>query len=116
MILAQDTDILLLDEPTTYLDLAHQVELLDLLQELHQTQAKTIVMVLHDLNLACRYADYLMAIQQGKIYAMGTPEAVMTEEMVREVFDLECRIVSDPVSHTPMCIPIRRKVKVREQI
>ncbi|MGF1540842.1 MAG: ABC transporter ATP-binding protein [Pleurocapsa sp.] len=111
MILAQDTDILLLDEPTTYLDLAHQVELLDLLQQLHETKGKTIVMVLHDLNLACRYADYLVAIQQGKVYAMGTPKQVMTEEMVQEVFNLECRIVSDPVADTPMCIPIGRKVK-----
>jgi iron complex transport system ATP-binding protein len=110
MVLAQDTDILLLDEPTTYLDLAHQVELLDLLQQLYETKGKTIVMVLHDLNLACRYGDYLVAIKQGKVYAMGTPEQVMTEEMVREVFGLECCIVSDPVANTPMCIPMGRKV------
>jgi iron complex transport system ATP-binding protein len=112
MVLAQDTDILLLDEPTTFLDLAHQVELLDLLYELHQQQGKTIVMVLHDLNLACRYGDYLVAIQQGKVYATGTPEQVMTEEIVREVFGLECRIVADPVAETPMCIPMGRKVKL----
>lgn len=111
MVLAQDTDILLLDEPTTYLDLAHQVELLDLLQQLYETKRKTIVMVLHDLNLACRYADHLVAIQQGKVYRMGTPQQVMTEEMVQEVFNLECRIVPDPVADTPMCIPIGRKVK-----
>jgi iron complex transport system ATP-binding protein len=114
MVLAQDTDILLLDEPTTYLDLAHQVELLDLLQELHETKGKTIVMVLHDLNLACRYGDYLVAVQQGKVYGMGTPKAVMTEEMVREVFNLECRIVPDPLANTPMCIPIGRKVKLKQ--
>jgi iron complex transport system ATP-binding protein len=112
MILAQDTDILLLDEPTTFLDLSHQVELLDLLQELHESKGKTIVMVLHDLNLACRYADYLVAVHQGKVYATGTPERVMTEEMVQEVFGLECRIVSDPLANTPMCIPIGRKIKL----
>ena len=111
MVLAQDTDILLLDEPTTFLDLSHQVELLDLLDELQETKKKTIVMILHDLNLSCRYADYLVAIQQGKIYAMGTPQQVMTEETVRDVFNLECRIVSDPLSDTPMCIPMGRKTR-----
>ncbi|MBW4537473.1 MAG: ABC transporter ATP-binding protein [Pleurocapsa minor HA4230-MV1] len=113
MVLAQDTDILLLDEPTTFLDLAHQVELLDLLDELQESQGKTIVMILHDLNLSCRYADYLVAIQQGKVYATGTPEQVMTEEMVREVFNLECRIIPDPLADTPMCIPLGRRVKVK---
>jgi iron complex transport system ATP-binding protein len=114
MVLAQDTDILLLDEPTTFLDLAHQVELLDLLYELQQLQGKTIVMILHDLNQACRYADYLVTVQQGKVYATGTPEQVMTEQMVREVFGLECRIVSDPLADTPMCIPMGRKVKLKQ--
>lgn len=114
MVLAQDTDILLLDEPTTFLDLAHQVELLDLLDELQESQGKTIVMILHDLNLSCRYADYLVAIQQGKVYATGTPEQVMTEEMVREVFNLECRIVPDPLADTPMCIPLGRRVKMKQ--
>jgi iron complex transport system ATP-binding protein len=111
MVLAQDTDILLLDEPTTFLDLSHQVELLDLLDELQQIKGKTIVMILHDLNLSCRYADYLVAIQQGKVYATGTPEQVMTEEMVRDVFNLECRIVRDPLADTPMCIPMGRKTR-----
>ena len=111
MVLAQDTDILLLDEPTTFLDLSHQVELLDLLDELQETQEKTIVMILHDLNLSCRYGDYLVAIQQGKVYATGTPEQVMTREMVQDVFNLECRIVPDPLSNTPMCIPMGRKVR-----
>jgi iron complex transport system ATP-binding protein len=116
MVLAQDTNILLLDEPTTYLDLAHQIELLDLLQQLHETKGKTIVMVLHDLNLACRYADYLVAVKQGKIYAMGTPKQVMTEEMVQEVFGLKCRIIPDPLVHSPMCIPrlCRKKFKKTE--
>ena len=111
MVLAQDTDILLLDEPTTFLDLSHQVDLLDLLDELQSSKGKTIVMILHDLNLSCRYADYLVAIQQGKVYATGTPKQVMTEEMVRDVFNLESRIVPDPLSDTPMCIPMGRKTR-----
>jgi iron complex transport system ATP-binding protein len=111
MVLAQDTDILLLDEPTTFLDLSHQVELLDLLDELQQSKGKTIVMILHDLNLSCRYADYLVAIQQGKVYATGTPQQVMTEKMVRDVFNLECRIVPDPLADTPMCLPMGRKTR-----
>jgi iron complex transport system ATP-binding protein len=109
MALAQDTDILLLDEPTTFLDLAHQIEVLDLLYELNQHQERTIVMVLHDLNQACRYADYLVVVQQGRIFTAGEPKQVMTEEMVQEVFGLGCRIVPDPVVGTPMCIPIGRK-------
>lgn len=109
MALAQDTDILLLDEPTTFLDLAHQIEVLDLLYELHQNQGRTIVMVLHDLNHACRYADYLVAVKDGRIFTAGEPKQVMTEEMVREVFGLECRVVNDPVVGTPMCVPIGRK-------
>jgi len=109
MTLAQNTDILLLDEPTTFLDLAHQIEVLDLLYELNQTQNRTIVMVLHDLNQACRYADYLVAMRQGHIYAQGIPTEVMTETMVREVFGLESRIVTDPVAETPMCVPIGRR-------
>ncbi|MFN6484880.1 MULTISPECIES: ABC transporter ATP-binding protein [unclassified Nostoc] len=109
MALAQNTDILLLDEPTTFLDLAHQIEVLDLLYDLNQNQRRTIVMVLHDLNHACRYADYLVAVKEGQIFAVGEPNLVMTEKMVREVFGLECRIIPDPVSGTPMCIPVGRK-------
>ncbi len=114
MALAQDTEILLLDEPTTFLDLAHQVEVLDLLYELNQNEGRTIVMVLHDLNQACRYTDYLVAIRQGQVYARGEPKQVMTETMVREVFGLECRIVPDPVAGTPMCVPMGRRVKLRK--
>lgn len=114
MTLAQDTEILLLDEPTTFLDLAHQVELLDLLYDLHLTQGRTIVMVLHDLNQACRYADYLVALKHGQIYAQGSPEQVITETTVKDVFGLECRIVADPVSATPMCVPMGKRIKVRE--
>nr|WP_277879776.1 ABC transporter ATP-binding protein [Coleofasciculus sp. FACHB-SPT9] len=115
MALAQDTEILLLDEPTTFLDLAHQIEVLDLLLELNQTQGRTLVMVLHDLNQACRYADYLVAVKEGCVYAHGTPMQVMTEAMVREVFGLGCRIVEDPVAGTPMCIPLGRKLKISQE-
>lgn len=104
--LAQNTDILLLDEPTTFLDLAHQIEVLDLLNQLNCGEGKTIVMVLHDLNLACRYGDYLVAMREGQIYASGTPKEVMTEMMVQDVFNLRSCIVPDPVTATPMCIPL----------
>lgn len=111
MALAQDTDILLLDEPTTFLDLAHQIEVLDLLWELNHNQGRTLVMVLHDLNLACRYADYLVAVKRGSVYAQGKPEEVMTEANILEVFGLESRVVPDPITGTPMCIPKSRKTQ-----
>jgi iron complex transport system ATP-binding protein len=113
--LAQNTDILLLDEPTTFLDLAYQIEVLDLLTQLNQEEGKTIVMVLHELNLACRYADYLVAMREGQIYAQGTPQAVMTQTMVEVVFNLKCRIIPDPVTTTPMCIPLSAAKSVRQQ-
>lgn len=109
--IAQNTDILLLDEPTTFLDLAHQIEVLDLLTQLNQEEGKTIVMVLHDLNLSCRYADYLVAMREGQIYTAGTPTEVMTEKMVQDVFNLKCRIVPDPVTATPMCVPLSQRIK-----
>ncbi|KKY82331.1 iron ABC transporter ATP-binding protein [Enterobacter cloacae] len=105
MILAQSTPTLLLDEPTTYLDLAHQIEILELLHGLNQQQGKTIVMVLHDLNLACRYADHLVAVRNGRVYDAGAPKDIMTETLVKEVFNLHCRIIDDPYFHTPLCIP-----------
>ncbi len=108
MALAQNTDILLLDEPTTFLDLAHQIEVLDLLWELNQNYGRTLVMVLHDLNQACRYADYLVAVKQGRVYTYGKPEEVMNTTTVQEVFGLDSRIITDPVSGTPMCIPVSR--------
>ena len=108
MALAQETDLLLLDEPTTYLDLAHQVEMLDLLADLNARRGTTVVMVLHDLNLAARYADHLVAMAGGRIAAEGAPEAVVTEEVVRDVFGLANRVVPDPVSGTPMVVPIGR--------
>jgi len=111
MALAQDTEILLLDEPTTFLDLAHQIDILELLSELNQTQGRTIVMVLHDLNQAARYANNMIVIQQGKIYDQGTPNQVMTETMVSTVFGVNSRIVADPVMGTPMCVPLARQTK-----
>ena len=108
MALAQETDLLLLDEPTTYLDLAHQVEMLDLLADLNARRGTTVVMVLHDLNLAARYADHLVAMAGGRIAAEGAPEAVVTEEVVRDVFGLDCRVVTDPVSRTPLVVPVGR--------
>lgn len=109
MTLAQDTDTLLLDEPTTWLDLSHQIDILELLRQLNQQRGKTIIMVLHDLNLACRYADHLIAVHDGGIYAEGTPQEIMTAQLVKTVFDLNCHIISDPYFHTPMCIPFGRE-------
>ncbi|ELS31787.1 MULTISPECIES: ABC transporter ATP-binding protein [Pseudanabaena] len=109
MALAQNTKILLLDEPTTFLDLAHQIEVLDLLHYLNQQQERTIVMVLHDLHHACRYADYIVAIKDGRIFAEGTPQEVIVEDIVQAVFNLKCRIYPDPIAGTPMCIPISAK-------
>ncbi len=113
MTLAQNTQILLLDEPTTFLDLAHQIEVLDLLHNLNQEQGRTIVMVLHDLNQACRYADYLVAIKAGQVFAAGKPQTVITEEMVQAVFNLQCQIYPDPIFGTPMCIPISATTKLK---
>lgn len=105
MALAQATPILLLDEPTTYLDIAHQIELLDLFRQLNRTHQRTLIAVLHDLNQACRYADHLIAVAEGQIVAEGLPVEVITPELVADVFGLECVIVDDPVSHTPLVIP-----------
>ncbi|MGH3813931.1 MAG: ABC transporter ATP-binding protein [Pseudonocardiaceae bacterium] len=109
MALAQGTDVLLLDEPTTFLDLAHQVDVLDLVERLHHDAGRTVVMVLHDLNLAARYASRLIAMHHGRIVAQGTPSEVLTEDMLREVFDLDAQVVTDPVSATPLVIPIGRR-------
>lgn len=113
MTLAQNTQILLLDEPTTFLDLAHQIEVLDLLHDLNQQQGRTIVMVLHDLNHACRYADYLIAMKAGQIFAAGDPQSVITAETVQAVFNLQCQIYPDPIAGTPMCVPISARTKSR---
>lgn len=103
--LAQQTDILLLDEPTTYLDIAYQVEILDLLTDLNKKRKTTIVMVLHDINLSARYADYIFALNKGKLIAEGTPDAVITSELIKEVYNLECIVIEDPISKTPFIIP-----------
>jgi iron complex transport system ATP-binding protein len=108
MALAQQTDLLLLDEPTTYLDVAHQVEVLDLLTDLNEASGITIVMVLHDLNLAARYCDEIAMIADGKVEAVGEPSEVFTEERVEKVFGLKSRIIDDPVSGTPLVLPIGR--------
>lgn len=108
MALAQQTDILLLDEPTTYLDVSHQVEVLDLLTDLNETSGITIVMVLHDLNLAARYCDEIVMIADGLVEAVGTPAEVFTEERVEKVFGLRSRIITDPVSGAPLVLPIGR--------
>jgi iron complex transport system ATP-binding protein len=108
MALAQGTDLLLLDEPTTYLDLAHQVDVLELVGRLHAERGRTVVVVLHDLNLAARYAQRLVAMKDGVLVAAGTPEEVLTEQLLADVFELEARVVPDPVTGTPMVVPVRR--------
>ena len=108
MALAQQTDILLLDEPTTFLDVSHQIEVLDLLTDLNLARGTTIVMVLHDLNLAARYADTLVAMANGRLHACGPAEDVLTVENIRDVFGLESRVITDPVSGRPIMIPIGR--------
>ena len=105
MALAQETDVLLLDEPTTFLDVSHQIEVLDLLTDLNRTRGTTIVMVLHDINLAARYADHLFALRQGRLIAGGAPAEVITSELVRAVFDLDSLVIPDPVSGSPMVLP-----------
>ncbi|WLQ16399.1 ABC transporter ATP-binding protein [Hahella aquimaris] len=115
MTLAQNTKILLLDEPTTYLDLTHQIEILDLLRDLNDREQKTIVMVLHDLNLACRYADHIVAIQHRNVYAQGSPEEIITEATVSAVFDLGCRIIRDPLFGSPLCIPFGKTTRMPRQ-
>ncbi|MFI0941516.1 ABC transporter ATP-binding protein [Streptomyces sp. NPDC021020] len=108
MAVAQGTPVLLLDEPTTYLDLAHQIDVLDLITDLNRREGRTVVMVLHDLNQACRYADHVIAMKAGRIVAEGAPAEVVTEATVEDVFGLRCRVVPDPVSGTPLVIPMGR--------
>ncbi|WP_329013917.1 ABC transporter ATP-binding protein [Streptomyces sp. NBC_00690] len=109
MVLAQQTPLLLLDEPTTFLDIAHQIELLELCRDLNQRDGHTLVAVLHDLNHACRYADHIIAMRDGKVIATGRPADIVTAELVEEVFGLPCQIIEDPVSHTPLVIPLGRQ-------
>jgi iron complex transport system ATP-binding protein len=104
--LAQGTGLMLLDEPTTFLDLAHQVEVLDLLAELNEREHRTVVLVLHDLNLACRYAHHLVAMKGGTIVAEGAPPDVVTAGTVEQVFGLACRVIDDPMTGTPVVLPV----------
>lgn len=106
--LAQQTDILLLDEPTTFLDISYQLEILDLLTDLNRKRQTTIVMVLHDINLSARYADHLFAMQRGKLIAQGSPQEIITTELMKQVYGLNCKVETDSVSATPYIIPIGR--------
>jgi iron complex transport system ATP-binding protein len=112
MALAQGTQLMLLDEPTTYLDLSHQVEVLDLLVDLNRAERRTVVLVLHDLNQASRYSHHLVAMKDGRVVAEGPPSEVITERLVDEVFGLRCRVITDPVAGTPMVVPIGRHLDV----
>ena len=105
MVLAQQTPIVLLDEPTTFLDIAHQIEILELCVRLNREQSTTMVAVLHDLNQASRYADHLVVMKAGRIVEQGDPRAVITAELIEEVFGLGCRIIDDPETGTPLVIP-----------
>jgi len=104
MALAQETEIIFLDEPTTYLDMAHQLEVLELLQELNRKEGRTIVMVLHDLNQAARFADYLIALKEGQIVKAGTCEEVIQHDVLRQVFQIDAEIGRDPRTKKPMCV------------
>ncbi|XVU29829.1 ABC transporter ATP-binding protein [Actinoplanes sp. CA-054009] len=108
MALAQGTEVLLLDEPTTYLDLSHQIDVLDLVARLHRERGRTIVMVLHDLNLAARYAHHVVAMKDGRIVAQGSAESVFTVELLADVFGLAALVVPDPATGTPLVVPLPR--------
>ncbi len=106
MALAQQTPVLLLDEPTTYLDIAHQLEVLELCRHLNRKAGRTLVMVLHDLNQAARYADHLIAMRAGAVIAMGPPNEVLTPPLIKQVFGINALVIPDPVSATPLVVPI----------
>ena len=109
MVLAQETAIMLLDEPTTWLDISHQIDLLELLSELNQQKGYTLAAVLHDLNQACRYATHLIALREGKIVAEGAPKEIVSAELIEKIYGLRCTIIEDPVAHTPLVVPLGRK-------
>jgi iron complex transport system ATP-binding protein len=111
MVLAQETPIMLLDEPTTFLDIAHQIEVLDLLADLHEHRGHTLVAVLHDLNHACRYATHLIAMADGRIVAEGEPARIVDAELVERVFGMPCRVIEDPESGTPLIVPAGRATR-----
>lgn len=111
--LAQNTDILFLDEPTTYLDIAYQVEILDLLKELNRTHKTTIVMVLHDINLSSKYADHIFAMKDGHLLKEGTPQEIITESMIREIYGIDSVVIKDPLSGSPFIIPVSSHDTIR---
>ncbi len=104
--LAQQTDILFLDEPTTYLDIAYQIEILDLLKEINQKKKTTIVMVLHDINLSSKYADHIFAMKDGLLIKEGVPKEIITPEIIHEIYGINSLVIKDPISNSPMMIPI----------
>lgn len=104
MILAQNTETILLDEPTNHLDIKYKIETLDLLKKLNSSEERTIIIVLHDINLACRYADNIIAIKEGKIYAEGDPKKIISEELIKDVFHINSKIIECPVFKVPLCI------------
>ena len=108
MVLAQNTDILFLDEPTTYLDLATSVDILELVDSLRQELGRTVVMVLHDLNLAVRYSDYLVIMKEGQVIASGAPAEIITAELLQDAFDLRARVIEDPETGDPLIVPLRK--------
>lgn len=112
--LAQETDILLLDEPTTYLDIQYQIEILDLLFELNRTKGTTVVMVLHDINLSSRYGDYIFALKEGKLVDHGDPKKIITKDLMKEVYELNCLIIPDPLTQDPMVIPIGKHSSTKQ--
>ncbi|MBW1600076.1 ABC transporter ATP-binding protein [Streptomyces sp. JJ38] len=109
MAVAQRTPVLLLDEPTTYLDIQHQIDVLDLCARLHEEEGRTLVAVLHDLNHAARYATHLIALREGRIVAQGTPGDIVTAELVADVFGLRCQVIEDPETGTPLVVPAARR-------
>ncbi|MCT4704537.1 iron-enterobactin ABC transporter ATP-binding protein [Enterobacteriaceae bacterium H16N7] len=109
MVLAQETSIMLLDEPTTWLDISHQIDLLELLSDLNREKGYTLAAVLHDLNQACRYATHLIALRDGKIVAEGAPKEIVTPELIEAIYGLRCMIIEDPVAHTPLVVPLGKK-------
>jgi iron complex transport system ATP-binding protein len=113
MVLAQETPIVLLDEPTTFLDIAHQIEVLDLCAELHEERGHTLVAVLHDLNHACRYATHLIAMSDGQIVAQGDPVQIVEAQLVERVFGLRCRVIEDPETGTPLIVPASRGARAQ---
>ncbi|GAA1942832.1 ABC transporter ATP-binding protein [Streptomyces durmitorensis] len=113
MALAQQTPLLLLDEPTTYLDIQHQIDVLDLCADLHEEQGRTLVAVLHDLNHAARYATHLIALREGEVVAEGAPSEIVTAELVRDTFGMDCQIIDDPESGTPLVVPASRRGRTK---